>query len=257
MTIATTAKIAIVLKGYPRLSETFIAQEILGLQRRELPLHLVSLRHPTDPARHLIHDEITAPLLYLPEYLHHEPSRALRAWRGAARLPGYAAARAAAAADFRRDPTRNRIRRFGQACVLAAELGGTVTHLHAHFLHTPGSVARYAAMLLGIGFSLSGHAKDVWTTPRWDLADKLTGAAWTVACSNAAADTLRDIAPGASIETVYHGLDPRRFPRGRREPVLRRTTPCVCSRSAARSTKKASTDCFPRSPPCHPHCIGG
>lgn len=204
--------IAIVLKGYPRLSETFIAQEILGLQRRGLPLHLVSLRHPTDPARHPIHDEITAPLLYLPEYLHHEPRRTLRAWRSATRLPGYAAARAAAAADFRRDPTRNRIRRFGQACVLAAELGGRVTHLHAHFLHTPGSVARYTAMLLGIGFSLSGHAKDVWTTPRWDLAGKLGEAAWTVACSDAAADTLRDIAPGAPVERVYHGLDPHRFP---------------------------------------------
>lgn len=204
--------IAILLKGYPRLSETFIAQEILGLERRGLPLHLVSLRHPTDPARHPIHGEIASPLLYLPEYLHHEPRRTLRAWRSATRLPGYAAARAAVAADFRRDPTRNRMRRFGQACVLAAELGGTVTHLHAHFLHTPGSVARYAAMLLGIDFSLSGHAKDVWTTPRWDLAAKLDGAAWTVACSTAATDTLRGIAPNATIETVYHGLDPQRFP---------------------------------------------
>jgi len=212
MTRPANAKIGIVLKGYPRLSETFIAQEILGLERRGLPLHLVSLRHPTDRARHPIHDEIASPLLYLPEYLHHEPRRTLRAWRGAARLPGYGAARAALAADFRRDPTRNRLRRFGQACVLAAELGQTVTHLHAHFLHTPGSVARYAAAMLGIGYSLSGHAKDVWTTPRWDLAEKLDGAAWTVACSAAASDTLRGIAPGASIETVYHGLDPHRFP---------------------------------------------
>ncbi len=32
------ASIAIVLKGYPRLSETFIAQEILGLQKRGLRL---------------------------------------------------------------------------------------------------------------------------------------------------------------------------------------------------------------------------
>ncbi len=212
MTITANATVGIVLKGYPRLSETFIAQEILGLERRGLQLHLISLRHPTDPARHPIHDEIASPLLYLPEYLHHEPRRTLRAWRSAARLPGYGAARAALAADFRRDPTRNRLRRFGQACVLAAELGHTVTHLHAHFLHTPGSVARYAATMLGIGFSLSGHAKDVWTTPRWDLAGKLVGADWTVACSEAAADTLRNIAPGASIETVYHGLDPHRFP---------------------------------------------
>ena len=32
--------VAIVLKGYPRLSETFIAQEILGLERRGVRLGL-------------------------------------------------------------------------------------------------------------------------------------------------------------------------------------------------------------------------
>ena len=37
------ASIAIVLKGYPRLSETFIAQEILGLQKRGLRLAGIAL----------------------------------------------------------------------------------------------------------------------------------------------------------------------------------------------------------------------
>ena len=32
--------LAMVLKGYPRLSETFIAQEILGLERAGLPLEI-------------------------------------------------------------------------------------------------------------------------------------------------------------------------------------------------------------------------
>jgi hypothetical protein len=70
---------AIVLKGYPRLSETFIAQEILGLERAGLDLVLVALRHPTDTKRHPVHDEIKAPVLYLPEYLHKEPLRVLKA----------------------------------------------------------------------------------------------------------------------------------------------------------------------------------
>ncbi len=42
-----TGTIAIVLKGYPRLSETFIAQEILALERRGFALRIYSLRHPT------------------------------------------------------------------------------------------------------------------------------------------------------------------------------------------------------------------
>jgi glycosyltransferase involved in cell wall biosynthesis len=203
--------VAIVVKGYPRLSETFIAQEILGLERRGVDLRIVSLRHPTDPVRHPIHDEIAAPITYLPEYLWHAPLRSLRAWRRARKMPGYRAAWSAFLADLRRDPTPNRVRRFGQACVLAAELDGAIDRLHAHFLHTPGSVARYAARLQGLPFSLSGHAKDIWTTPDWDLAEKLRDAAWTVTCSESAAGRLRALAPEKSIDVIYHGLDLSRF----------------------------------------------
>ena len=53
-------RVAVVVKGYPRLSETFIAQEILGLERHGLALTVVSLRHPTDPAQHPVHREIKA-----------------------------------------------------------------------------------------------------------------------------------------------------------------------------------------------------
>ena len=41
-----------VLKGYPRLSETFIAQEIRALEQIGLSIQIVSLRRPTSAARH-------------------------------------------------------------------------------------------------------------------------------------------------------------------------------------------------------------
>jgi len=68
----------VVLKGYPRLSETFIAQEILGLERLGFGLDIWSLRRPTDRARHPMHEQITAPVAYLPEYLKDDPLRVLR-----------------------------------------------------------------------------------------------------------------------------------------------------------------------------------
>ena len=120
--------IAVVLKGYPRLSETFIAQELRALEERGLRLVLYSLRHPTDGATHPVHAEIRAPVTYLPEYLHHEPVRVWRAWREIRRLPGYRAARAVWWRDLLRDRTRGRVRRFGQALVLAAELPRDVAH---------------------------------------------------------------------------------------------------------------------------------
>src|SRR5712671_6883021 len=81
-------RIAFVLKGYPRLSETFIAQEIRALEERGLDIQIVSLRYPTDRARHPVHGQIRAPVLYLPEYLKDEPRRVLAAWRRARLLPG-------------------------------------------------------------------------------------------------------------------------------------------------------------------------
>src|SRR6185312_2812958 len=144
--------IAVVLKGYPRLSETFVAQELLALERRGFSLALFSLRRPTDRATHPLHAQIKARVTYLPEYLHHGPLRVFRAWRRARRLPGYAHAFSAWRRDLLRDRTRGRARRFGQALVLACELPSDVVHLHAHFLHTPASVARYAAMLRGLGW---------------------------------------------------------------------------------------------------------
>lgn len=205
--------VAIILKGYPRLSETFIAQEIRELERRGLDLRIVSLRRPTDADTHPVHREIVAEIDYLPEYLHRQPARVWRAVRAVRRLPAYRHARAVWLADLRRDPTRNRVRRFGQACVLAHETPPDTRHLHAHFLHTPASVTRYAALIRGLTWSCSAHAKDIWTTPRWEIAEKLSSLDWLVTCTGTGAEYLRGLAqdPGR-VDLVYHGLDFDRFP---------------------------------------------
>src|SRR2546422_10639907 len=83
------ARVAVVLKGWPRLSETFIAQEIAGLEARGVALEIWSLRRPTDSARHPVHDRVGARVVYLPEYLKDDPHRVLAGWLKARRLPGY------------------------------------------------------------------------------------------------------------------------------------------------------------------------
>ena len=204
--------VGLVLKGYPRLSETFIAQEIAALERRGLRLRIFSLRQPTDLHRHPVHDEIAAPVTYLPEYLYQEPLRVLRAWRKVRRWPEYRAARRQWWRDLMRDPTPNRGRRFGQALVLAAELPAEVDWLHAHFLHTPASVTRYAALLKRLPYSISAHAKDIWTTPAWEKTEKLADCRWLVTCTAQNRDHLAALAPPGKVELVYHGIDLSRFP---------------------------------------------
>lgn len=212
---AVPIKLAVVVKGYPRLSETFIAQEILALQERGVDLAIWSLRHPTDSRRHALHDRITAPVHYLPEYLRDEPRRVLRALgRLLVRYPaGLARTALGWLRDLRRDRTANRGRRFGQALVLAAELPADVPFVYVHFLHTPASVGRYAAAIRGIGWGFSAHAKDIWTTPEWEKREKLADARFGVTCTAVGAAHLRGLAAEPDrIDLVYHGLDLGRFP---------------------------------------------
>jgi len=238
-------RVAFVLKGYPRLSEAFIAQEIAALERRGLDVLIVSLRRPTDGRLHPVHREIRAAVHYLPEYLYREPLRALRAWWTVRNWRTYTTARSQWLRDLRRDPTANRIRRFGQALMLAAELPRDVGRLHAHFLHTPASVARYAAILRELPWSGSAHAKDIWTTPEWEKREKLADCEWLATCTRANHAHLAALAPPGRVELVYHGIDLARFPAHR---TVRRAADAAEARhpvrilSVARLVEKKGTD---------------
>lgn len=204
--------IAIIVKGYPRLSETFVAQEIHAFEKRGLSLSIVSLRLPTDAATHSIHQDIHAPVRYLPEYLYQQPLRVLRGWWKARRMTGYKTSRNAWLSDLAKDRTANRIRRFGQALVLSAELPEQTEFLYAHFLHTPGSVARYTSLITGVPWSCSAHAKDIWTTPDWEKKQKLGECSWLVSCTAANVEHLKSLSPDPEkVSLVYHGLDFDRF----------------------------------------------
>jgi glycosyltransferase involved in cell wall biosynthesis len=198
-------QLAIVVKGFPRLSETFVARELQGLEARGLPFSLHALRKPGGDAA-LVDNKVQAAPQYLPEYLHDAPVTVARAFLAARMLPGFDAAWRAFRADLRDEFARARVRRFGQACVLAAQMPATVRHVHAHFAHSPTSVARYAALMRGIGFSISAHAKDIWTAPEWDLKRKLAGAAFVTVCNKAGYERLSSFGATAVLRLIHHGL---------------------------------------------------
>lgn len=210
-------RLAVVVKGWPRLSETFIAQELVALEEAGLAFDIWSLRRPTDKKTHPLHDRLKAPVRYLPEYLRDDPRRVAQAMGAAEKMPGFDAAAATFTADLARDDTANRCRRWGQACVMAAELPDDVAGIYAHFLHTPASVARYTAILRGLPWAFSAHAKDIWTSPEWELREKLSaahhGAVFGATCTGFGATHLQGLADDpARVDLVYHGLDLDRFP---------------------------------------------
>jgi glycosyltransferase involved in cell wall biosynthesis len=215
VTAQQAPRLAVVVKGFPRLSETFIARELVALEARGINFTLHALRHPGDDAR-LVDNTVRARPQYLPEYLRDERWRVFRAYRKARRLPGFKAAWQAFHKDWPRDRGRARARRLGQACVLATELPDSVSHIYAHFAHSPASVVRYAAIMRGNTFSISAHAKDIWTAPDWDLAEKIADAEFVAVCNEAGAKRLKSLGDPAKIQLIHHGL-----PRSSLHTVLR------------------------------------
>ena len=157
-----------------------------------------------------MHEKIKAPVLYLPEYLFKEPIRVLRSWWQVRSNPRYKSARRIWLRHLIRDFSPNRVRRWGQALVLAAEFSTEIGHIYAHFLHTPASVAHYTSMLTGHTWSVSSHAKDIWLTPEWEKAEKLKSCAWAVTCTKYGFMHLNDLAPGKT-RLSYHGLDTKQL----------------------------------------------
>ncbi len=213
--------LAIVVRGYPRLSETFISQEILALEKLGLTIEIFSLKPPGDHLVHSVHEEIRAKVTYLPDYPSQHLSRMWRSFWAVSKLGGFKRALWAFLNDLRRDRTINRCRRFAQAIILAHELPDTVGHIYSHYLNRPSSVARYAAIMRQLPWSFSAHAKDIWTTPEWEKREKIAHAQWGTTCTRFGRNHLAGLAPAGEQNKVmltYHGLDIPRFPK----PPVRR-----------------------------------
>lgn len=228
-------KIAYLVKTFPKLSETFILNEILELERQGLEVHIFSLRQPSETKVHPGVAEVRAKVTYLrhtplppPPYrvpleklahkvqiaeerrfmfLHH-PIWFLRTWLFQARRGGKQLFHNAFQTSC-----RARKRYFYQAIALARELRrGGFTHLHAHFANEPASVGELAHRLARCRFSFTAHAKDIYLTEREELARKIAAAEFVITCTRFNQDYLQEIARSATpIHLCYHGVDLSRF----------------------------------------------
>jgi glycosyltransferase involved in cell wall biosynthesis len=205
--------VAFVLRCFPRLTETFIAQEICALEERGMKVQIWSLAYPKDITVHAVHRRVRAPISYLPEGFFKESWRITKAMFSALRQPAFGTVFKKVIRDFNGDPSRRHIKAFMQAVVLAYELDPDIPHLHAHHLSLPSTVAQYAAMLSGRTWSFSAHAKDIWLTSDTEKREKLAHSVWGVTCTQVGQGHLAALAPHADhVALAYHGLDVRRFP---------------------------------------------
>jgi glycosyltransferase involved in cell wall biosynthesis len=209
---AATGTICVVADRWPRFSSTFVAQELVGLEKEGLTLRLATFGKP-DKVKHAILDELQARIHRLPT----TPWKSLRYWKALAKVrfrPGYAKARALLEADraYSRKPKKLN-KYFGRAVVLAAELPADTTVVYAHFLNLTTTIARYAAAIAGLPLTASGHARDIWTASEDELRAKLKQLEWCATCTAPGAERLKELADDPDkIHLVYHGLSFERLP---------------------------------------------
>ncbi len=212
--------LGMVLKGYPRISETFISNEIRLLESRGFTIHLISMRKPREAFCHSSVKEIQAKVNYLPSTFQGNWLRLLKAAFKTARLhpKGFRNTLKLTLRRFLRSRKSATFKHFLQACYIVAEIlpDSGICHLHAHFAHSPTSVTMFASRISGLPFSFTGHAKDIWTQNPVQLAEKLGQARFAVTCTKNNARYLASLNTECTPHCVYHGIDLSLFaPNGR------------------------------------------
>ena len=207
--------IAYVVKAWPRLSETFILNEIISLEQRGVPLRIFSVREPDAGPSHSKVAQVRAKVTCLALRPHWKQAVAANL-RLLCQQPGrylriLLEIITANAIRHRFDPPRT----FFQAGYLADILSREpADHLHAHFASTPTRVAMLAHRLSGIPYTFTAHAKDIYLSNLGALRVRLEGARGVVTCTQYNRDFLsKQYGPlcDGKVHCIYHGLDLSEF----------------------------------------------
>jgi glycosyltransferase involved in cell wall biosynthesis len=216
------AHVAYVVRSWPRLTQAFVLDEVLAMERLGLRVAIFALARPGGEPVQAELGAVRAPVSYLDggggwraaaDHLRAAlaaPARYLgTAW--------YLATRAEIDRGYR---VSSRVGCFSMAVRLASRVradrrqGRAPARLHAHFAHDPALVALLTHRLTGVPWSFTAHARDVWQVPAGAVAERVAAASVTIACCRAGAEHLRELASPElreRVRLVHHGVDVQRF----------------------------------------------
>lgn len=214
-------RIGYILRSYPRLSQTFILNEILALEELGVPVRIFAV---TDPKEALVQAQVAAvraPVDYL------EVAQQRRWWLilwehllaflfapyGYAKALGYVLSHPEIDRGY---TASSRYVCFLQAVYLARLLrqAGDVDHLHAHFAHDPTLIAQLVHWLTGLSYTFTAHARDIYQIPQSALADRIKESCAVVTCCATNIDYLKTTAPPsdhAKLGVIHNGVNLQAF----------------------------------------------
>ena len=228
-------RVIYIVRSWPRLSQTFIVNEVLALERRGLELAVFSLVRSNEVLVQPQVAEVRASVHYLEDRLR-------RPWvsRTRLQLAGLLAAplryalvlwfclrHPGLAAGYGDSST---LRCFFHAVRIASSVedmraaGAEPVHVHAHFAHDPALVGMLVARLTGLPFSFTAHARDLVQIPAKSLAVRAADATALVTCCAANADYIDSAVPAVDrppVLVIHHGVELGRFVPTPRDPAVK------------------------------------
>lgn len=220
-------RVAYVVRSWPRLSQTFVLNEILALERIGVDITVHAMSRTDEALTQPQVAEVRAPVHHLDDGRRRRAAAHLRLMTTAPRRY----LRTLAVALTRRGllggyTQSGGLAAFDRAVRVAAWLGarrdgGPPAHVHAHFAHDPALVGLLVHRLTGSTFSFTAHARDLYQIPDAALRGRAQEASAVVTCCRANLEHIVEVVgeAGTPVELVYHGIDLERFqPAPGREP---------------------------------------
>lgn len=213
--------LVLILKAFPRISETFILQEVRQLEARGCPMVIFSRAFPEDePFVQTAALGVKTAVHYIPYALPQGKDsvrqllkRLAKKYDAKLMKETYMSAKAL----NKKDPENK-----SRHCVYAAmwildQLNVACPddyHVHAQFLDYPAEIAYYINKFSGIDYSISCHAKDIYTSPKADHIKFLSSAVALKTCTEYNSAYLKEeTGMPEKIHTVFHGIDADFFSR--------------------------------------------
>jgi glycosyltransferase involved in cell wall biosynthesis len=226
---AQDQQIGYILRSYPRLSQTFVVNEILALEKLGMDLQIFPVTNPHESLVQPRSLNVRAPVRYLePDHQAQRVGRLREHTYWARRSPGrYTSAFWYTFHSREIDSgytASSRFQCFEHALSLARLIKdktepstGRVSHLHAHFAHDPTLIAFLVHKLTGLSYSFTAHARDLFQVPVPALVQRAEHATAVITCCEANYVYLHQVLP-ASLQTkvhlIHHGVDLENFQTG-------------------------------------------
>jgi glycosyltransferase involved in cell wall biosynthesis len=217
-----------IVRSWPRLSQTFIVQEIRALERLGVDIEIFSLSRSGEVLVQPEVAEIKASVTFLDEAADVSSPRRSMWWLAAARAHPRALVHTWRSRDWDRGyhvATRWECLRLAMtlASIIAERqrAGRALRHLHAHFIHDSATVAHLTGKMTGMAWSVTAHARDLYQVAPRVIAERVRSAAAVITICESNLEYLRSLVVASDrpkLHLIHNGIDLADFPLRSMQP---------------------------------------